>query len=144
MYGISFAQLAEVAPYHLALDPDLRVVQEGQALYADLAATGQRFGERFTLVCPDLPLTFSALAQAGEMRHFLDRYGPDKLLFGSDFPFGTPGQELRKIERLNLSAADFDQVAGGNILRLLDGVVGPGNSRQRRGGAGQQCALEEP
>ena len=98
MYGISFAQLAEIAPYHLALDPDLRVVQEGQALYADLAATGQRFGERFTLVCPDLPLTFSALAQAGDRPIILacagglrlvGRFVPDRrrqLLFF----FGTP------------------------------------------------------
>jgi len=67
----------------------------------------------------------SALASTGEIRHFLDRYGPEKLLFGSDFPFGDPGQELRKIERLHLAAEDFAKVAGGNIRRLLDNVVGP-------------------
>lgn len=67
----------------------------------------------------------TALASTGEMRHFLDHYGVDKLLFGSDFPFSTPAQELGKIRRLNLSAGDFEQVVCANILRLLDAVVAP-------------------
>ena len=65
----------------------------------------------------------SALASTVDMRHFVEHYGPDKLLFGSDFPFGTPAQELRKIERLDLSAEDYAKVVGGTILRLLDAVT---------------------
>jgi hypothetical protein len=68
----------------------------------------------------------SALASIAEIRHFLEHYGPDKLLFGSDYPFGDPDQELAKIRRMHLGAEDFAKVAGGNILRLLDGVVAPG------------------
>jgi hypothetical protein len=67
----------------------------------------------------------SALASTAEIRHFLEYYGPEKLLFGSDYPFGTPGQELGKIERMKLSAADFERVVSGNILALLDGVECP-------------------
>ncbi len=67
----------------------------------------------------------SALASTSEIRHFIEHYGPEKLLFGSDFPFGTPGQELRKIEHLNLSAVDFEKVVSGNILALIDGVEDP-------------------
>jgi len=67
----------------------------------------------------------SALASVADMRHFVERYGADKLLFGSDFPFGAPGQELRKIRQLNLSAGDFEQVVGGNILRLFAAVTAP-------------------
>ncbi len=67
----------------------------------------------------------SALATTGEMRHFLEHYGPDKLLFGSDFPFGDPGHELRKITRLGLSPEDFNKVVCGNILGLFDAAEGP-------------------
>ncbi|WP_310600459.1 amidohydrolase family protein [Desulfobulbus sp.] len=65
----------------------------------------------------------SALASTVDMRHFVERYGAGKLLFGSDFPFGTPAQELRKIQRLDLSADEYAQVVGGNILRLLAAVT---------------------
>jgi len=67
----------------------------------------------------------SALASTAEIRHFLEHYGPGKLLFGSDFPFGMPSQELGKIERMRLSTLDFEQVVAGNILALLNGVVPP-------------------
>ena len=53
------------------------------------------------------------------MTEFLNRYGSDRLLFGSDFPFGTPGSELQKVIRLNLGKEDFDKVVSHNILRLL-------------------------
>jgi hypothetical protein len=64
----------------------------------------------------------SALASTAEISHFLEHYGPDKLLFGSDFPFSTPGQELGKIQRMNLSSIDFEKVTSGNILTLLNEV----------------------
>jgi len=67
----------------------------------------------------------SALASTAEIRHFLEHYGPEKLLFGSDYPFGTPGQELGKIERMKLSAVDFEKVVSGNILALINGVECP-------------------
>jgi predicted TIM-barrel fold metal-dependent hydrolase len=64
----------------------------------------------------------TALASTSEMRHFVQHYGPERLLFGSDFPFGDPGHELRKVCSLELSEADLEQVAGGNILRLIGGI----------------------
>ncbi len=59
------------------------------------------------------------------MRHFLEHYGPHKLLFGSDYPFGLPAGELRKIERLDLDPADFEQVVAGTVLGLLGAVLDP-------------------
>jgi predicted TIM-barrel fold metal-dependent hydrolase len=53
------------------------------------------------------------------MRHFLELYGPERLLFGSDFPFGDPSGELEKVRSLGLSAADLELVLSGNILRLI-------------------------
>ncbi len=61
----------------------------------------------------------TALASTSEMRHFIEHYGVDKLLFGSDYPFGDPGGELRKIQRLSLNSDDFEKVVAGNILSLL-------------------------
>ena len=64
----------------------------------------------------------TALAPIDHMRHFVQNYGPERLLFGSDFPFGHPGHELRKVEALNLPKADLDKVLGGNILDLISKV----------------------
>lgn len=61
----------------------------------------------------------TALAPIDHMRHFIQHYGPERLLFGSDFPFGAPGHELRKVEALNLPRADLDKILGGNILDLI-------------------------
>ena len=67
----------------------------------------------------------TALASPQEMRHFLEHYGPHKLLFGSDYPFGLPAGELRKIQRLDLDPADFEQVVAGTVLGLLGAVLDP-------------------
>jgi predicted TIM-barrel fold metal-dependent hydrolase len=50
---------------------------------------------------------------------FLRKYGSDKLLFGSDFPFGLPEDELKKILSIDISEADKEKIFGGNIIRLL-------------------------
>jgi hypothetical protein len=61
----------------------------------------------------------TALATGREVAMFLDRYGSERLLFGSDFPFGVPGSELQKIIRLDLGKEDFENVVCHNILKLL-------------------------
>jgi uncharacterized protein len=60
----------------------------------------------------------SALASTGEMEKFLKRYGSEKLLFGSDFPFGIPSSELAKVKHLSLKDEDFANVVNRNVLRL--------------------------
>jgi hypothetical protein len=67
----------------------------------------------------------SALASPAEILHFLENYGPERLLFGSDFPFGAPGRELGKLEALGLSSADLERVLGGNLLALRARVRQP-------------------
>ena len=61
----------------------------------------------------------TALATGREIMTFLDRYGSDRLLFGSDFPFGNPGSELNGVVRLNLGKRDFENIVCHNILRLV-------------------------
>jgi hypothetical protein len=50
---------------------------------------------------------------------FLNRYGPEKLIFGSDYPFGTPRSRLDAIERLGLPDADLRLILYDNMKRLL-------------------------
>lgn len=61
----------------------------------------------------------SSLASQFEITMFLKKYGPDKLVFGSDFPFGLPENELKKITSLNISKVDKEKITGGNIKRIL-------------------------
>ena len=64
----------------------------------------------------------TALAPINHMRHFIQSYGSERLMFGSDFPFGMPGHELRKVLSLGLSSYDLDMVLSGNLLRLINEV----------------------
>lgn len=61
----------------------------------------------------------TALATGWEITEFLDNYGSKRLLFGSDFPFGTPGNELQEVIQLNLAKEDFENIICKNIIRLL-------------------------
>jgi predicted TIM-barrel fold metal-dependent hydrolase len=55
----------------------------------------------------------------GVLREFLAAYGPEKLLYGSDYPFDNPGFCLDAIRALGLPPADEALVVAGNALRLI-------------------------
>jgi len=60
----------------------------------------------------------SALAAFPEIKDYVRRFGADRLLFGSDHPFGHPTVELNKILRLNLPEAQTRAILGDNFRRL--------------------------
>jgi hypothetical protein len=60
----------------------------------------------------------TALAAGSEIREYIRRYGHRRLLFGSDFPFGSPAAELNRVRRLGLEPEAEAAVLGGNFLRL--------------------------
>jgi len=60
----------------------------------------------------------TALASTAEIREYVQRYGYRRLLFGSDFPFGSPAFELRKVMGLGLDSEVESAVLGGNFMRL--------------------------
>ena len=62
----------------------------------------------------------TALASVGEIKDYISRYGWERLMFGSDFPFGDPCSELSKILRLKLPVERQESIIGRNISRLLD------------------------
>ena len=53
------------------------------------------------------------------MRKIIKKHGAEKILFGSDFPWHLPSQEIDLINSLELSASDKELILGGNAERLL-------------------------
>jgi hypothetical protein len=60
----------------------------------------------------------TALASRSDIREYLRRFGHRRLLFGSDFPFGSPSGELRKLRSLGLDPDVEAAVLGANFNRL--------------------------
>jgi hypothetical protein len=60
----------------------------------------------------------TALASRSEIRKYLRRYDHHRLLFGSDFPFGSPSDELLKVRSLGLDPGVEAAVLGGNFMHL--------------------------
>jgi hypothetical protein len=60
----------------------------------------------------------TALAGRAEIEDFARTYGTDRLLFGSDYPFGIPAHEKRKVVGA-FDGPELDAVLGGNLVRLL-------------------------
>ena len=60
-----------------------------------------------------------AVADVAEIRDYLDRCGPGRLMFGSDYPFSRPQHELNKILALNLPADATQAILANNFLRLI-------------------------
>ena len=98
----------------------------------------QEFAQGITVIIPHLGLLnggFRSIAEAGlwerdnvwadtalasrdEIRAYLRSYGHRRLLFGSDFPFGSPSAELQKVRSLGLEREVEAAVLGGNFTRL--------------------------
>ncbi len=63
--------------------------------------------------------TDTALASSWEISDYIENFGHERILFGSDFPFGEPGSELNKVKNLNLAPEIEEEVVRGNITRLI-------------------------
>jgi len=66
----------------------------------------------------------TALASVCEIEQYIENYGHERIMFGSDFPFGEPAVELKKIVDLNLGKDIEKAILSGNLIQLLsDGNV---------------------
>ena len=63
--------------------------------------------------------TDTALASSYEIADYVKRYGCERILFGSDFPFGDPKRELSKILDLAVLETEREMLLGLNLERLL-------------------------
>ncbi len=53
------------------------------------------------------------------VRRYIERHGPDRVSFATDWPMADPERERGEIEALGLAAPDLEAVLGGNMERLL-------------------------
>jgi hypothetical protein len=49
--------------------------------------------------------------------------GPERVIFGSDYPWEEPGRAAAILERLELGEVDRDAILWKNASRLLDGPI---------------------
>lgn len=63
--------------------------------------------------------TDTALASSYEIADYVKRYGCERILFGSDFPFGDPQRELSKVLDLMIPEKEMAMLLGLNLRRLL-------------------------
>jgi predicted TIM-barrel fold metal-dependent hydrolase len=68
--------------------------------------------------CPNLFLETSCV-DAGEVRNFVDRLGPERVVMGTDSPTGWHRHELEKIRLVSHNEQEFELLAGGNLERIL-------------------------
>ncbi len=62
----------------------------------------------------------TSLASRAEILDYLQRFGEDRLVFGSDFPFGHPRRELDKILDLDIPERTREKILHHNIRELLE------------------------
>lgn len=55
-----------------------------------------------------------------QIRRYIDGYGADRILFGTDFPLWEPKEEVAAFYRLNLPPATLEKIAYQNALRILE------------------------
>jgi len=60
----------------------------------------------------------TALAASWEIADFASSYGTERIIFGSDYPFGSPSHEKLKVESL-FSGSDLEALLSANLLSLL-------------------------
>lgn len=60
----------------------------------------------------------TALGAPGTILKFVETLGAERVLFGSDIPFGTMRQEVEKIHRLRVTDDQKSLILAGNVKRL--------------------------
>jgi uncharacterized protein len=53
------------------------------------------------------------------LRRLIERHGPDRVVFASDWPMASPGREVAAIRALGFADDITEGILGGNLLRLL-------------------------
>jgi len=55
-----------------------------------------------------------------EITHAVRNIGADRVVYGSDMPFGIPEIEIMKIHLCDISLREKEMILGGNISRILN------------------------
>lgn len=99
-------------------------------IFAHLGASGQWDDvERFLVgeqVHFDASYVFD-ICSDDQIERIIRNHGPQRIVWGSDFPWQPQSQGLAGVRRLGLSEADKAAILGGNLMRLLDAGCGMPN-----------------
>ena len=57
--------------------------------------------------------------ERGEAERYINSYGAERMAYGTDYPLWDPVTEVKRFQRLNLSDAQFEQIAYKTAERLL-------------------------
>jgi predicted TIM-barrel fold metal-dependent hydrolase len=68
---------------------------------------------------PNIFLETALVAMPGYIRMAVDKLGPERVIYGSDYPTGHPSSMMANIDAANLKPADKALVMGGNLARIL-------------------------
>ena len=74
-------------------------------------------------VCPNLFIETSYMQAHHGIRLLVERYGAQRLLFGTGLPVWDPGLPITGLTYAGLAPADLATVAGGALRRLMEGCV---------------------
>ncbi|UCC96023.1 MAG: amidohydrolase family protein [Candidatus Omnitrophota bacterium] len=74
---------------------------------------------KFTIWEKEKIYTDTSLAEPEIVEDYIKRYGHDRIMFGSDFPFGFPKMQLNEILELEISEEAKEAITTLNILKLL-------------------------
>lgn len=80
---------------------------------------------------PNIHLDTCYIQESGIVREIVERFGPDRLLFGTDMPAYDPGGPLGSVANAPLSDAEHTAIAGNNARRLLGLPQQPQGSASR-------------
>ena len=72
----------------------------------------------------ELPNVYAdtALASSFTIKRYIKKYPIEKLMFGSDYPFGYPESEIAKIYELGLPLREQELILGKNIIALFNKI----------------------
>ena len=57
--------------------------------------------------------------ERGEPERYINSYGAERLAYGTDYPLWDPVTEVKRFQELNLTGAQFDQIAHKTAERIL-------------------------
>ena len=109
-HGTSLAEAADLLKDY----PQLRVV-----LTYDNVWPAERLVGPFLASFPQVYLDLAWLITAGGIESLVQKYGADRLLYGSGFPYCYLGATMQMIRQARLSEAEKKAIAAGNLERLL-------------------------
>jgi predicted TIM-barrel fold metal-dependent hydrolase len=109
--GTRAADLAALARRH----PTVTFVS-GHCGHTGLDASGLWALAEVPNTCVEISGCYTAVARLA-----VARLGASRVLFGTEHPLQHPSVEIAKLHALGLSPVEFDLVAGGNAVRILEG-----------------------